>query len=146
MNFDNFNSVVEECRAKKPILFGLEHDKILSAEEIVQFERIAQITLPEKYKEFITRYGGGYFGYANIYSLDSESDFYILKHNNLPLEKFIRIADNGCGDYYLFKMDKGKCLEPVYFYDHDADKVTPSEHDDVFEYLIKVGLKKSVVI
>ena len=48
-------------------------------------------------------YGGGYFGYANIYSLDIDSNFYLLKHNNLPFEKFIRIADNGCGDHYLFE-------------------------------------------
>lgn len=39
MNFDNFNTLVDECRAKKPILFGLEHDKILCAEEIEQLEK-----------------------------------------------------------------------------------------------------------
>ncbi len=60
MNFDNFNTVVEECRAKKPILFGLEHDKILCAEEIECFEKAVQIILPEKYKEFIISCGGGY--------------------------------------------------------------------------------------
>ena len=92
MNFDNFNTLVDECRAKKPILFGLEHDKILCAEEIEQLEKTVHIALPEKYKEFIMNYGGGYFGYANIYSLDIDSNFYLLKHNNLPFEKFIRIA------------------------------------------------------
>lgn len=39
MNFDNFNTLVDECREKKPILFGLEHDKILCAEEIEQLEK-----------------------------------------------------------------------------------------------------------
>lgn len=102
MNFDNFNTLVDECRAKEQILFGLEHDKILCAEEIEQLEKTVYIALPEKYKKFIMNYGGGYFGYANIYSLDIDSNFYLLKHNNLPFEKFIRIADNGCGDHYLF--------------------------------------------
>ncbi len=142
MNFDNFNTLVDECGAKKPILFGLEHDKILCAEEIEQLEKTVHIALPEKYKEFIMNYGGGYFGYANIYSLDIDSNFYLLKHNNLPFEKFIRIADNGCGDHYLFCIDKGKCLEPLYYYDHESGKTIPTEYEDVFEYLVKVGLKK----
>uniref|UniRef100_UPI00405700C9 SMI1/KNR4 family protein n=1 Tax=Agathobacter sp. TaxID=2021311 RepID=UPI00405700C9 len=143
MNFDNFNTVVEECRAKKPILFGLEHDKILCAEEIEQFEKTVHITLPEKYKEFIMNYGGGYFGYANIYSLDIDSNFYLLKHNNLPFDKYVRIADNGCGDYYVLCIENGKCLDPLFFYDHESDKAIPTEYEDVFEYLVKVGLKKN---
>ena len=142
MIFDMFNTIVEERRAKKPILFGLEHDKILSAEEIGRFENTVHIILPDKYKEFIASYGGGYFGYAKIYSLDENSDFYLLKHNNLPFEKYIKIADNGCGDYYLFSIDNGKCLETLYFYDHEVGKVVQSVYEDVFEYLIKVGLKK----
>ena len=142
MNFDNFNTVVEEYRAKKPILFGLEHDKILSAEEIEQFEKTAQITLPEKYKEFIKSYGGGYFGYANIYSLDSDSDFYLLKHNNLPFKNYIRIADNGCGDYYLFSIENGKCLDSLLLSDHETGRIVWTEYGDIFEYLIEIGLKQ----
>lgn len=143
MDFCTFNTIVEERRVKKPILFGLENDKILSAEEIEEFEKITKITLPEKYKEFIMHYGGGYFGYANIYSLDENSDFYLLKHNNLPFEKYIKIADNGCGDYYLLCIENGKCLEPLFFNDHEAGSVIQTEYMDIFEYLVKVGLKKN---
>ena len=143
MDFWTFNTIVEECRAKKPILFGLEHDKILSAEEIEQFEKTVQITLPEKYKEFIMNYGGGYFGYANIYSLNIDSDFYLLKHNNLPFDKYVRIANNGCGDYYVLCIENGKCLEPLFFYDHESGSVIQTEYMDIFEYLVKFGLKKN---
>lgn len=48
---------------------------ILSVREISHFENTVGINLPNKYKEFIASYGGGYFGYANIYSLDENSDF-----------------------------------------------------------------------
>lgn len=142
MNFDDFNTVVEECRANNPILFGLEHDKTLSAEEIEQFEKMVRITLPEKYKKFIMSYGGGYFGYANIYSMDSDSDFYLLKHNDVPFENYIRIADNGCGDYYLFGIENGKCLESLFLTDHDTGKIVCTQYEDIFHYLIEVGLKK----
>lgn len=142
MIFEVFHTMVEECKLKKPILFGLEHDKIICAEEIEQFEKTVHLTLPEKYKEFIMSYGGGYFGYANIYSLDEYSDFYLLKHNDVPFDKYIKISDNGCGDYYLFSIENEKCLESLYFYDHEIGKIIPSVYEDVFEYLIKVGLKK----
>lgn len=32
---------------------------------------------------------------------DIDSDFYLLKHNISPFENYIRIADNGCNDYYF---------------------------------------------
>lgn len=143
MDFGIFNTIVEECRAKKPILFGLEPDKVLNVEEIGCFEKTVHIILPDKYKEFIASYGGGYFGYANICSLDADSDFYLLKHNNLPFDQYVRIADNGCGDYYVLCIKNGKCLEPLFFYDHEAGKAIPAEYEDVFEYLVKVGLKKN---
>lgn len=143
MDFGTFNTIVEERRAKKPILFGLEPDKVLSVEEIGRFENTVHIILPDKYKEVVASYGGGYFGYANIYSLDENSDFYLLKHNNLPFENYIKIADNGCGDYYVLCIENGKCLEPLFFYDHESGKAIPTEYEDVFEYLVKVGLKKN---
>lgn len=142
MDFYTFNAIVEECMAKKPILFGLEHDKDLSAEEIGRFENTVHIILPDKYKEFIASYGGGYFGYVNIYSLDEDSDFYLLDHNDLPFDKYVRIADNGCGDYYVLCIENGKCLEPLFFYDHESGSVIQTEYMDIFEYLVKVGLKK----
>ena len=142
MDFNIFSTIVDECRAKKPILFGLEHDKVLCVEEIVSFENTAHITLSDKYKEFIMYYGGGYFGYANIYSLDENSNFYLLKHNAVPFDKYVRIADNGCGDYYLHCIKDGKCIEPLFIYDHETKNVTPSMYKDVFEYLVAVGLKE----
>lgn len=63
-------SRVKTVRTEKPILFGLPHDNIPSVEEISEFEKRYHIQLPEKYKQFLLEYGGGYFGYANIYSLE----------------------------------------------------------------------------
>lgn len=99
MDFDIFNTIVDECKTKKPKLFGLGHDKILNAEEI---------ELPNQYKEFLMKYGGGYFGYTNIYSLDEDSDFYILKHNNVPFDKYVRevleyLVDVGLKKKFEFK-------------------------------------------
>ncbi|MDE5599263.1 MAG: SMI1/KNR4 family protein, partial [Lachnospiraceae bacterium] len=80
MEYDVFSKLVNDCKEREPILFGLEHDEILSTVEIEKFEEKIHIELPEKYKKFLADYGGGYFGYANVYSLDEGSDFYLL-HN-----------------------------------------------------------------
>ncbi len=87
-----------------------EHDEILSTDEIEKFEEKIHIEFPEKYKQFLSEYGGGYFGYANVYSLDEGSDFYILHNNDVPVDKYLRIADNDCGDYHdLYNKEPLKC-------------------------------------
>ena len=38
MNFSDFITIVDKCKRKKPILFGLENDKIVNIYEIDKFE------------------------------------------------------------------------------------------------------------
>ncbi|MBD5453874.1 MAG: SMI1/KNR4 family protein [Lachnospiraceae bacterium] len=140
MEYGVFSKLVNDCKEKEPILFGLEHDEILSIDEIEEFEEKIHIELPEKYKKFLSEYGGGYFGYANVYSLDEGSDFYLLHYNDVPVGKYLRIADNGCGDYYLLLVDDKKCSEQLYFYEHDEAAVCAAEYADILEYLVKEGL------
>ena len=59
MNFLDFNTIVDKCKREKSILFGLENDKIVNIYEIDKFEDENKIKLPEKYKHFLQRYGGG---------------------------------------------------------------------------------------
>lgn len=141
MEYKEFKSIVNDCKSKKPVLFGLKQDAVCNLEQIGELERILQIILPEKYKRFIMDFGGGYFGYANIYSLDLRSDFYLLAHNTCPIKNYLRIADNGCGDYYLMKLDNNKCLDRVFFYEHDTANIRETGYEDILEYLIDVGLK-----
>ena len=140
MEYDVFSKLVNDCKEREPILFGLEHDEILSAVEIEKFEEKIHIELPEKYKKFLAEYGGGYFGYANVYSLDEGSDFYLLHNNDVPVDKYLRIADNGCGDYYLLLVEDKKCSEQLYFFEHDEAAVCAAEYADILEYLVKEGL------
>lgn len=142
MKFDTFKSIVDRVQKEKPLLFELEHDHIPSQKDIFKFEQLYHIQLPEKYIQFLFTYGGGYFGYANIYSFDKNSNFYLLNNNPFPLQKCLFIADNACGDYYAFCIENGKCSEAVVFYNHDDKKIYDTEFSDILEYLVKVGLKK----
>ena len=142
MEFYTFKNIVEKVQNEKPLLFKLEHDNIPNQADISEFEQLYHIQLPKKYTQFLLTYGGGYFGYANIYSFDKNSNFYLLNNNPLPLQKYLSIADNACCDYYAFYIENGKCSEAVVFYNHDDQKIYTTEFSDILEYLIKVGLKQ----
>lgn len=142
MDFHTFENIVAKAKVEKPVLFGLEHDTIPDRKEVLQFQKQYKIQLPEKYAQFLLKYGGGYFGYANIYSLDKNSRFYLGDHNKKALAKLLFVADNECGDYYAFRIENGKCREAVVLYAHDEQRIYDTEFSDIFEYLIKTGLKR----
>lgn len=111
MNFEIFMEAVKKAKRKEPLLLELEHDNIPTVKEVIAFQKQHQIVLPEKYIQFILNFGGGYFGCANIYSLDKNSDFFIFKHNPSIVKDILFIAENGCGDYYAFRIENGRCRE-----------------------------------
>lgn len=142
MEFTTFSEIVNKTKIKIPTLFGLEHDVIPSVDDISKFEEQNHIQLTEKYKQFLLKYGGGFFGYTNLYSLDKNSDFYLLNYNDIPIRNILYIADNGCGDNYALKIVETKCQNTIIFYEHDTGLLYDTKFSDIFEYLVKVGLKR----
>lgn len=142
MDFDTFKNVVERTKEEMPLLFELGHDNIPKMEEVFEFQKQHQIQLPKKYIQFLINYGGGYFGYVNIYSLDKQSPFYLSAQNKKRLDKLLFFADNECGDYYAFCIENGICNEPVVFYQHDDKRIHNTKFSDVFEYLVTIGLNQ----
>jgi hypothetical protein len=143
VDFQTFNEVIKKVKTKKPSLFELEHDNIPEMENIINFQKQHKIILPEKYIQFLLSFGGGYFGYANIYSLDKNSSFFIFNHNPAIIKNLLFIADNECGDYYAFRVQGDKCSEEIVFYDHEDNTIKDTDFSDVLEYLVKIGLNQS---
>lgn len=142
MDFETFEKIVKEEKAKKPLLFELQHDNIPTMKDIIAFQEEYQITLPEKYIQVLLNFGGGYFGYANIYSLDKNSYFFISNHNPARVANLFFMADNECGDYYAFRMEDNKCSEEIVFYDHESNTIQNTTFSDVLEYLVEIGLHR----
>ncbi len=111
-------------------------------ETIINFQKQHKIILPEKYIQFLLSFGGSYFGYANIYSLDENSSFFIFNHNPAIIKDLLFIADNECGDYYAFRVQDDKCSEEIVFYDHEDNAIKDTDFSDVLEYLVKTGLNQ----
>lgn len=142
MDFETFNEVIKKAKAKEPLLFELEHDVVPTMENIINLQKQYKIILPEKYIQFLLSFGGGYFGYTNIYSLDEDSYFFIFNHNSAIIKDLLFIADNECGDYYAFRIQGNKCREEIVFYDHEDNTIKDTNFSDVLEYLVKVGLNQ----
>ncbi|MCI8440891.1 MAG: SMI1/KNR4 family protein [Oscillospiraceae bacterium] len=142
MDLEAFREIVNRARTKKPWLFELEHDSIPTVEDIIAFQKQHKIIFPEKFIWFISNFGGGYFGYANIYSLDRNSCFFIFNHNSSIVKDLLFVADNGCGDYYAFRIENNRCSEEIVFYDHETNVVQNTAFSDVLEYLVKIGLNQ----
>ena len=142
MDFEIFKEAIQKTKTKEPLLFELEHDNIPTMEEVIAFQKQHQIVFPKKYIQFLLNFGGGYFGYANIYSLDKKSVFFIINHNTAIVKALLIMADNGCGDYYAFRVAEGKCREEIVFYDHEDNTVQDTAFSDVLEYLLKIGFNQ----
>ena len=60
MDFDTFKEIVGTVKTKYPHFFELEHDKIPTMKDVIAFQEQYQISLPEKYIQFLLNFGGGY--------------------------------------------------------------------------------------
>ena len=142
MTYSDFIEIVEKTKKDKPILFELESDKLASLEDIQIFESETGIILPEEYKKFLSEFGGGYFGFATIYSLDKDSSFYLLDNQKYIPDNYLAISDNGCGDVYIMNKLDGNISSEIFFYDHETGNVSDKEYENIYEFLVSVGLSK----
>ena len=140
MTYDNFIRLVNDTKKNKPVLFGLESDKSVSKEEISQYEEANGIIFPDEYKRFVEEFGGGYFGFTTIYSLDKDSSFYLFRNQtSIPLN-CLAISDDGCGNYYVLKITDGTVHKEVFFFEHEEKIVSELLFEDIYEFLIVKGL------
>lgn len=143
MEFLDFISIVDGVRKKKPILFGLDSDNVVSDDKIKKIENYYCIQLPESYKVFLKKYGGGYFAYTVIYSGDVKSNFYVIK--NISKEwvdkyDFFPVMDFETGDLGGFEIDNKKCCDYFSIFVHEEKKIIKYQYD-LFQALLKYGLK-----
>ncbi|MDQ0110679.1 SMI1/KNR4 family protein [Paenibacillus harenae] len=148
MEFNQFTENVNRLRASNPIWFALDADPIGTKAEISTVENQLNISLPEDYKTFIEAFGGGYFAFTVIYSVTDDSEWNILNKNQslelLEKHHFLAVSDNQAGDYYGYIIENGLSTKNLFVYDHDDRQVKQTKYQNLFEYLVEVGLKQTV--
>ena len=135
---------MSKTQKEKPKWFGLGADRRPSDQEVTSAERVLGVTLPNEYKDFVRVYGGGYFAFANVLSLDAESDWNLLsfneKYESLRADHVI-FSDTGAGDFYGFRYVGGSCGSEVYLFDHDDAAWRATEYSNLFMWLRAKALK-----
>jgi hypothetical protein len=141
---EEFEELVSSVRRDHPVWFGLESDAAARDEEISAAEADLQVSLPLEYRQFVKRFGGGYFALANVFSVTDGSDWSIVLRNrrsaSVTGKGFVAVSDNGTGDYYGFCVHGGACERRVSIYDHSSGDIVPTEFDDLFDFLARKAL------
>lgn len=143
MDSKEFKLIVAKVKAEHPVWFGLESDSRANDAVVKAAESQLRCKLPRDYVEFVSEYGGGYFAFSNIYSLEDGSDWNLVEINNKYehlRDGHILISENGVGDFYGFKSDIDSSSR-LYFYDHEEDVWLDSEFGNLYDYLCKYALK-----
>lgn len=138
-----FEKLVSKIKNKNSKIFGLDSDCKPMIKEIKLVEKYYNVVFPKSYKEFLIQYGGGYFAFIIVYSLDEQSPFYIK--NNVSIEfvnnnNFFPIIDFATGDLAGFKVDNGICEDSIVFYSHEDNNISNSKLN-FYDVLAKYGLK-----
>ena len=146
MNLKEFEELTQKVKAENPKWFGMESDCIPTVEDIELLEKYYGIRFPDNYKAFILQYGGGYFAFTIVYSIDKRSPFYIK--NNVEVEfvkekNFLPIIDLETGDMAGVKINNGICEELMALYDHE-ENVIIDLNLDLFDALAKYGFKSEI--
>jgi len=146
MDLPSFRRLVAEAERAHPVWFSLERDPPASAAAISQAELALGVTFPPEYREFLREFGGGYFAFANTFSVAPGSHWDVVARNQalagLLSQHFLAVSDNGAGDFYGFVVEAGVCDPTLRFWDHEACAVASAPtYSGLFEFLSVVGLK-----
>lgn len=143
MNIKEFSDLTKDVKKQNPRWFGLESDSIPTVQMLESTEKYYYIKFPITYIEFLLQYGGGYFAFTVVYSMDEQSEFSIK--NNVKLEfvkenNFLPVIDLETGDVIGFRICNGICDEKVSIYNHEEEIITDLNLD-FFEVLVRYGFK-----
>jgi hypothetical protein len=116
-----------------------------SEEQLAAAEAELGARLPAKYREFMTRYGGGQFLFVDLLPAFAEGgreDLVSVNTANVASPAFVAVAPVGTGDWWGFQEQEGRCADQVDFWFHDDDRLEPASAD-FLEFLVVQGLRRS---
>jgi hypothetical protein len=126
--------------------FALIEGRTPTPDEIAHVEDRMGVIFPDKYKAFMTRYGGGAFGFVELLPLvdpdkpDEDDDVWTVNARDFPGHDFVAVAVVGTGDYWGFPVTDGRCHEQVWFHFYGEDDHEPVAAD-FLEFVAENGLK-----
>ena len=144
----DFDALFREVRARREGMEQLPDVKLFdlwraTEEDLAGAETALGVSLPQKYKDFMLRYGGGQFLFLDllpVVSPDGHAET-LLEANRREVSgrEFVVVAPVGTGDWWGFVSTGGACADQVSFLDHEDGSIQP-EAEDFLEFVARHGL------
>lgn len=136
-----FEEFVGAVRRENPAWLDGFEALIATSSEVAEIEHELGVRLPDEYRWFMMRYGGGAFGFLDVLPVRPGAGFEgLVEANAEPIAaNFIAVAPVGTGDQWGFRSSDGVCTSAVYFLDHETAEVE-FQSRDFLEFLSGVAL------
>ncbi|GAA1594332.1 SMI1/KNR4 family protein [Actinoplanes couchii] len=116
---------------------------IASEADLIRAQTELRVRLPEKYKQFMTTYGGG--GFVNLEVIpvvapnDRTRDLIGLNSGDHEVPGFVCAVPDGTGNHWGFVTADGVCEDQVSCYSFEFGEIEP-ESNDFLEFMSWHGL------
>jgi antitoxin YobK len=124
--------------------FPLIEGYTVTEREISEVETHLDVILPELYKAFMIRYGGGRFGSVELFPIVShdsgDENLRSVNDREFPDRTFIAVAPVGTGDHWGFPVTSSRCHDQVWFRFHHAGK-PELDAADFLEFMARHGCR-----
>ena len=137
------NFLENEMKVKPNLFLFRDNEPKATIEDINNIEKILLGKLPESFIEFQMKFGGGIFGFAEIFSVCENSNFYVLNNENILEKDFFPVSDDQCGGVYCFKKNNGKFEDRIYYLDLSNLEIIVEETEfDFIQIFMKLAFNK----
>lgn len=150
MDSAEFEALAEPVRQRSATAvasygFPLIEGRGATLDEVTDLEHQIGVVLPEQYKTFMMRYGGGTFGFVELFPItchpeDALQDLGSLNREEFPDRSFVAVAPVGTGDHWGFPLTDGRCHDEVWFHVHDGG-ATELDATDFLEFVARQRLR-----
>jgi len=138
---DEFDSRIREAMAQKRAWFESVEPSV-TEEAVEKVESKLGCALPSQYKHFALTFGGGYFGGANISTLDEASDWYVLARPTIKIDgkTMLIVSDDEAGGYYGFVFDNDGFEPRITYVNPDDGDSREDAAPSFFEFIEKFAV------
>ena len=137
------NFLENEMKTKPNLFLFRDNEPKATIEDINNIEKVLSGKLPESFIEFQMKFGGGTFGFVEIFSVCENSNFYVFNNENILEKDFFPVSDDQCGGVYCFKKNNGKFEGKIYYLDLSNLEVIVEETEFNFiQMFMKLAFNK----
>jgi len=149
VEFEEFEAILRDVRAAEagrtlPEGFQLFDSWRASDADIERAESELGVQLPEKYKVFMQRHGGGVFQFMELLPMVSpdgrSEDLIEVNLDQFRAAGFISVSPVGTGDWWGFSVSDGVCRDVVDIWMHEDGRITRYA-SDFLEFVARQGLR-----